>query len=60
MSSRTYSKAQRSRISEFTKAVRTIRKHRGGIDATIEHGLSNGRQKGLILWSSLPHSAAHI
>jgi transposase len=41
------SRAQRSRIPEFVKAGRTIRKHRAGIDAAIEHGLSNGRQEGL-------------
>lgn len=41
------SRAQRSRIPEFVKAGRTIRKHRGGIDAAIERGLSNGRQEGL-------------
>ena len=32
---------------EFGKAVRTIRKHRDGINAAIERGLSNGRQEGL-------------
>ncbi|MGH8963787.1 MAG: transposase, partial [Actinomycetes bacterium] len=36
------SKAQRSRIPEFVKAARTIRKHRDGINAAIDHGLSNG------------------
>ncbi|MGH3835940.1 MAG: ISL3 family transposase, partial [Pseudonocardiaceae bacterium] len=41
------SKAQRSRIPEFVKAARTIRKHRDGINAAIDHGLSNGRQEGL-------------
>lgn len=41
------SRAQRSRIPEFVKAARTIRTHRAGIDAAIEHGLSNGRQEGL-------------
>jgi transposase len=41
------SKAQRSRIPEFVKTARTIRKHRDGIDAAIERGLSNGRQEGL-------------
>lgn len=41
------SKAQRSRIPEFVKAARTIRKHRDGIDAAIARGLSNGRQEGL-------------
>ncbi|MGH3750841.1 MAG: ISL3 family transposase [Micromonosporaceae bacterium] len=41
------SKAQRSRIPEFVKAARTIRKHRDGIDAAIDRGLSNGRQEGL-------------
>lgn len=41
------SRAQRSRIPEFVKAARTIRKHRAGIDAAIERGLSNGRHEGL-------------
>jgi transposase len=40
-------KAQRSRIAEFAKAARTIRKNRAGIDAAIKRGLSNGRQEGL-------------
>ncbi|MGH3833026.1 MAG: transposase [Pseudonocardiaceae bacterium] len=41
------SKAQRSRIPEFVKATATIRKHRDGINAAIDRGLSNGRQEGL-------------
>ncbi len=41
------SRAQRSRIPEFVKAARTIRKHRAGIDAAITRGLSNGRHEGL-------------
>jgi transposase len=41
------SKAQRSRIPEFIKAARTIRKHRDGITAAIDRGLSNGRHEGL-------------
>lgn len=40
-------RAQRSRIPEFVKAGRTIRKHRSGIDAAIDRGLSNGRHEGL-------------
>ena len=40
------SRAQRCRIPEFVKAARTIRKHRAGIDAAIDRGLSNGRQEG--------------
>jgi transposase len=40
-------RAQRSRIPEFVKAGRTIRKHRDGIDAAINRGLSNGRHEGL-------------
>jgi hypothetical protein len=40
-------RAQRSRIPEFIKAGRTIRKHRAGIDAAIDRGLSNGRHEGL-------------
>jgi transposase len=41
------SQAQRSRIPEFVKAARTIRKHRDGITAAIDRGLSNGRHEGL-------------
>jgi transposase len=41
------SKAQRSRIPEFVKTARTIRKHRDGITAALDHGLSNGRHEGL-------------
>ena len=41
------SRAQRSRIPEFVKAGRTIRKHRTGIDAAINRGMSNGRHEGL-------------
>ncbi len=41
------SRAQRCRVPEFVKAARTIRKHRTGIDAAIERGLSNGRHEGL-------------
>ena len=41
------SKAQRSRIPEFVKAARTICKHRDGINAALDRGLSNGRQEGL-------------
>lgn len=40
-------RAQRSRIPEFVKAGRTIRKHRAGIDAAIDRNLSNGRHEGL-------------
>ncbi len=40
-------RAQRSRIPEFVKAGRTICKHRAGIDAAAERGLSNGRHEGL-------------
>ena len=47
MMDRWCSKAQRSRIPEFGKTARTIRKHRDGIDAAIDRGLSNGRQEGL-------------
>jgi len=41
------STAQWSRISQFVTTGRTTRKHRNGIDATIDRGLSNGRQEGL-------------
>ena len=41
------SKAQRSRVPEFVTAARTIRKHRDGITAALDRGLSNGRQEGL-------------
>ncbi|MBD0328472.1 MAG: ISL3 family transposase [Pyrinomonadaceae bacterium] len=40
------SQAQRSRIPEFIKAARTIRKHKEGITAALDRGLSNGRQEG--------------
>jgi hypothetical protein len=40
------SNARRSRITEFVKTTRTIRKNRDGIDTTIGRGLSNGRQEG--------------
>lgn len=40
-------RAQRSRLEPFVKAARTIRKHRDGILAAIERGLSNGRLEGL-------------
>lgn len=39
--------AQRCRLAPFVKAARTIRKHRDGILAAIERGLSNGRLEGL-------------
>ncbi len=41
------SRAQRSRISEFVKAARTIRKHKDGITAAVDRGMSNGRHEGL-------------
>jgi transposase len=41
------SRAQRCRIPEFVKVARTLRKHRTGINAAIERGLSNGRHEGL-------------
>ena len=47
MLARWCSKAQRSRIPEFVKAARTIRKHQDGINAALDRGLSNGRQEGL-------------
>jgi transposase len=39
--------ASRSKLSPFVKLARTIRAHRKGILAAIEHGLSNGRLEGL-------------
>lgn len=39
--------AQRCRLAPFVKLGRTIRTHRAGILATIEHGLTNGRVEGL-------------
>lgn len=39
--------AQRCRLAPFVKLARTIRSHRAGILAAIEHGLSNGRIEGL-------------
>jgi transposase len=41
------SRAQRSRIPEFVKAGRTIRKHKDGITAAVDRGMSNGRHEGL-------------
>jgi transposase len=41
------SRAQRSRIPEFVKAARTIRKHKDGITAAVDRGMSNGRHEGL-------------
>jgi len=41
------SPAQRSRVPEFVTAARTIRKHRDGITAAIDRGLSNSRHEGL-------------
>ncbi|MGH3503506.1 MAG: ISL3 family transposase, partial [Nocardioidaceae bacterium] len=41
------SRAQRSRIPDFIKTAATIRKHREGIAAATERGLSNGRHEGL-------------
>lgn len=43
--------AQRCRLAPFVKLGRTIRAHRAGILAAIEHGITNGRVEGLILWS---------
>lgn len=39
--------ASRSRLAPFVKLARTIRAHRDGILAAIQHGLSNGRLEGL-------------
>jgi transposase len=39
--------ASRSRLKPFVKLARTLRQHRQGILAAIEHGLSNGRLEGL-------------
>ena len=39
-------RAQRSRIPEFVTAARTIRKHRAGIAAEVDMGLSNARSEG--------------
>jgi transposase len=41
------SRAHRSRIPEFVKAARTIRKHRDGITAAVDRGMSNGGHEGL-------------
>ena len=41
------SRAQRSRLEPFVKAAATVRKHRDGIAAAIERGLSNGLIEGL-------------
>jgi transposase len=39
--------AQRSRMDSFVKLGRTIRKHRDGILAALDLGISNGRSEGL-------------
>jgi transposase len=39
--------ASRSRLRPFVRLARTIRRHRDGILAAIELGLSNGRLEGL-------------
>ncbi len=39
--------ASRSRLKPFVRAARTLRRHRDGILAAIELGLSNGRLEGL-------------
>jgi transposase len=40
-------RASRSRLPAFVKLARTIRQHREGVLAAIQHGLSNGRLEGL-------------
>jgi transposase len=44
-------RAQRSRLAPFIKAAKTMRQRRDMILNAIEHGISNGRVEGLILWS---------
>ncbi|MGH8300201.1 MAG: transposase, partial [Steroidobacteraceae bacterium] len=39
--------ASRSRLRPFVKLARTIRKHKAGVRAAIELGLSNGRLEAL-------------
>lgn len=39
--------AARSRLPAFVKLGRTLRQHRDGVLAAVEHGLSNGRLEGL-------------
>ncbi len=39
--------ASRSRLEPFVKLARTVRLHRAGILAAIEHGLSNARLEGI-------------
>ena len=38
-------RAERSRIPEFVKCIRTIRAHRDGIIAAVDLELSNGRHE---------------
>ena len=45
--SRWCSRASRSQIPEFVKASRTIRAHRAGITAALDHGMNNGRHEAL-------------
>lgn len=44
-------RAQRSRLAPFVKAARTMRHRRDLILNAVEHGISNGRVEGLIIWS---------
>jgi transposase len=47
MLDRRCARVQRSRLTPFVKAGRTIRKHRDGILAAIRLGLTNARLEGL-------------
>ena len=40
-------RSRRSRLAPFKKLGLTLRRHRDGILAAVEHGLSNGRLEGL-------------
>lgn len=44
-------RAQRCRLAPFVKAAKTMRHRRDLILNAVEHGISNGRVEGLILWS---------
>ena len=49
--------ASRSKLKPFVKLARTIRKHRAGVLAAIQLGISNGRLEGLDSGSDCSHTA---
>ncbi|HLH66959.1 MAG TPA: transposase, partial [Solirubrobacteraceae bacterium] len=51
--------ASRSRLKPFVKLARTIRKHKAGVLAAIEIGISNGRLEALNSKVRLPSHRAY-